>query len=281
MTYDLFSRISLNNEFATTLTAQDYIDIGETFGNLSSVSDIFKAVEFKHPNPDANDVVTLTYEWFSFDCFCATTLYSKMPYYEGDWQIAYVPTDEDYAFMGQSFPNFESRTTARNNIAVLFNDLFKFDDEGSTRTSVFVYTFVDGDVRQFVDFLAVFIFDGSVWVPQHDVLPQKISFGHDGTTWVPDNTIKYTFSGADFAVAADDANGLGNQAARDNLTQFGNFGTQWSHDEVIEAIIFVLNLNFGSAEIGQQYLVTYDTFPGGNQQAKFIQEADGYVEIPI
>ena len=131
--------------------------------------------------------------------------------------------------------------------------------------------------------VALYIFNGSEWIGYGDgyqVSTESLNFGHDGEVWVPDNTIKYTFSSADFAVAGDEANELGNAAARDNLNSFGNFGTQWSHEEIVGAIGFVLKLNFSDSEVGQKYFVTYNTYPAGDLTVLLILDESGdYVEV--
>ena len=194
--YDIFDPIRINDEIDSTLTDEDYVALEQDFGTLSSQGDIFDAVEYVHATPGENDVVTLTYEWFCFGCPDQGTQTSKLTYYDGRWYNAYVPTTEDYTFMGQSFPNFDSRSTGKNRIAKLLDTRYLFDDAGTIRTSVFVYTFVDDDdERQFVDFMAVFQYDGEVWQPYQDVIQQSLQLGHDGSTWVPDNTIKYSLTG--------------------------------------------------------------------------------------
>ena len=106
---------------------------------------------------------------------------------------------------------------------------------------------------------------------------ESLNFGHDGTSWVPDNTIKYTISNSDFGIIVD--NNVGNADAIANLAQFGNFGTQWSHEEIVTAISFVLKTNFPSNEVGQKYLVTYNTYPAGDLQVALILDASGdYIE---
>jgi len=279
--YDIFDPIRINEELADTLSDQDYMDLGQDFGNLSSDGDIFDAVEFKHPNPVANDLFTLTYEWFCFGCPDQGTLTSKVTYYEGKWYNAYVPTDEDYTFMGQSFPNFDSRTTARERIATILGLKYLFDDVGTIRTSVFIYTFVDNDeVRHFVDFMAVFQFDGDVWQPFQDVIELSLQLGHDGKGWVPDNTIKYSLTGNDYTTIAA-ATASSNPGGSSSMDNFGNYDISlWSDDQILSSIGNRL-LEIFPEEEGQKYLVSYDTWePGaGVRTLHVIYMGGAYVEV--
>lgn len=279
--YDIFNPIRIGDGASFELTEEDYEALGQGFGNLSSTGDIVEAVEYKHPNPGANDVVTLTYEWWCGGCPDQGTLTSKVVYYEGRWYVAYVPTSDDYTFMGQSFPNFSSRSTARERIAKILDLRHLFDDSGSIRTSVFTYTYVDeNDVRQFEDFLAVFQFDGSNWIPFQDVVQRSLQLGHDGTTWVPDNTIKYTLSADDYAAIATAAAGS-NPGGSNSMSQFGNFDVSlWSDDDVLTFVGGRLLDIFPQVE-GQKYLVSYDTWePGaGVRELHVIYEGGAYVLV--
>ena len=235
--YDIYDPIRINEELEIELTADDYDALGQSFGTLSSEGDIIDAVEYKHPNPGGNDLVTLTYEWYCGGCPDEGTLTSKVTNYEGKWYNAYVPSSEDYTLMGQSFPNFDSRTAARENIATFLGLSYLFDEAGTIRTSVFTYTFVDDDdVRQFVDFMAVFQFDGRAWQPFQDVVQQSLQLGHDGSTWVPDNTIKYTLTGSDYgAIAAASAGS--NPGGSSSMANFGNFDVGlWDDDQTLRFI---------------------------------------------
>ena len=279
--YDLYSPIRINNELEFTLTEEDYEALDQGFGTLSSDGDIIDAVEYKHPEPEANDVVTITYEWWCGGCADQGTRTSKVTYYEGRWYVAYVPTEEDYTFMGQSYPNFESRTTARERIGKVLSLRYLFDEAEDIRTSVFVYTFIDNDgVRQFVDFMAVFQFDGEEWQPFQDVVERSLQLGHDGNTWVPDNTIKYNLTGADYAAIAA-AWETDNPAGATSVSNYGNFDLGlWTDDQIAEAIGKRLIEIFPTVE-DQKYLVFYDTWePGaGVRSIHLIYKGGEYVVV--
>jgi hypothetical protein len=279
--YDLYDPIRLNNEVAFELTEADYEAVDQGFGTLSSDGDSFDAAELKHPNPENNDVLTLTYEWFCFGCPEQGTRTSKLTYYDDRWLIAFVPTSDDYTFMGQSFPNFSSRTAARERIGKLLTTRFLFDDAGDIRTSVFTYTFVDGNGdRQFVDFMIVFQFDGEAWQPFFDVVARSLQLGHDGNTWVPDNTIKYTLTGADYVAIADDFSSI-NPGGSSSMANFGNYDVGlWSDEEVLTSIGNRLLDIFPQVE-DQKYLVSYDTWePGaGVRSIHLIFKGGSYVLV--
>lgn len=261
--YDLWNPIRINDEFTDTLTAEDYDALGQGFGTLSRNSHIIEAVEYLYPEPGNNDVVTITFEWWCGGCDDQGTQTRKVSYYDGRWYIAYVPTADDYAFMGQSFPNFDSRSTARARIAKVLDQRYLFDDPGTIRTSVFVYTFKDNnDVRQFVDFLAVFQFDGANWQPFQDVVQRSLQLGHDGDKWVPDNTIKYSLTGADYVAIAAAYESI-NPGGSSSMATFGNYDIGlWPSEQIQSSIGERLIEIFPTVE-EQKYLVSYDTWEPG------------------
>ena len=280
--YDIYNPVRIGEEVAFELTEDDYVALDQGFGTLSRDGHIYDAVEYKYPSPSANDVVTLTYEWFCGGCAEEGTRTSKVAYYDGRWYIAYVPTDDDYTFMGQRFTNFDSRSTGRERIGKLLDTRHLFDDEGTIRTTVFTYTYVndDGD-RQFEDFLAAYSFDGNNWIPFDDVVSRTLQLGHDGNTWVPDNTIKYSLTADDYAAIAD-ATMDSNPSGSNSIAQFGNFdvGALWSPDQILEAIGNHLLDIFPQVE-GQKYLVSYDTWePGaGVRELHVIFQGGTYVLV--
>ncbi|GAA0892513.1 hypothetical protein GCM10009122_21920 [Fulvivirga kasyanovii] len=298
VTYDLYNPIRINNAVELSLTEAEYDSIGENHPDkllgtdstyLTSESDIFKAVEYVYTAPENEDVVTLTYDYRNESV--SEERESKLVYYASQWLLAYEPTTEDYNFMGQTYPNFDSRSLARERIAFLFDRLFPFGEEGDIRASIFTYTYEDDndtpdddedDFRVFEDFLAIFIHNGETWVPQQDAMPQSLQFGNEDGVWVPDNTIRYTLSAPDYTFVANNPD-LGTEASRGNLSSFGNFSTlsgYWTSEDIIEAIGAILKNNFPNSEVGQKYLVTYNTYPAGFLSVHLILNDEGnYVVV--
>ena len=97
-----------------------------------------------------------------------------------------------------------------------------------------------------------------------------LKFGHDGTSWVPDNTIKYTLTNADFALV-------------DN-GRYNNFDIRVGKDEeTIEARLVKLNIilkaNFPASEEGQKFAVTYAVYDGANgfRTTNVVKEGADYI----
>lgn len=304
ITYQFFNGSSpdLRGEFSEfTATDADYDALGFRFPNFGNLSeDVPEFAELKKPDARDGDHMDITHDFFSGATGFVSDSVSRAVYtVSNGWQYAWIVPQEVYDFFGESSteypddsgnftPDFSYDDEASEKLPIYLNNKFEntlFAEEGDVLVVQFNFdNGADNEVENPTEQdVILYIFNGTGWTEYGDgfqTAPQTLSFGHDGATWVPDNTIKYTFSAADFTVAGDDANALGNAAARDNLRSFGNFGTDWSREEILVAIGFVLKLNFPDAEVGQKYLVTYNTFPAGDLSALFILDASGdYIEV--
>ena len=192
----------------------------------------------------------------------------------------YMLSSADYDAMGDpgTYDNFSSSVPADDYVPTLLDLKNPYAQEeeqivviyryyssssGSTQTRGNVYTYTSG-----------------VWDPYASEIETTLQFGKENGTWVPDNTIRYTLVGSDYsAVAANDA--LGTASARTNLATYGNFSLyNWTSAEIQDAISYILLTNFSESDIGQKYLVTYNTYPNGDLQMHLILTSDG-VYVPV
>ena len=110
------------------------------------------------------------------------------------------------------------------------------------------------------------VIDG-MWVGHQSTIDTSLQFGQDGNTWVPDNTIRYTFSGDDVAYISNAFIDIYPGPA-DNVGFFGSFDRRptssnyWTDDMLLEAFNALLeNGNFVTAE-EQKYVLTYIIYNG-------------------
>jgi hypothetical protein len=196
-----------------------------------------------------------------------------------------VITRADYRFMGQSFDNFDNRTTAINRIAVLFNQRFLFANKDEVRFAAYAYTYMIGTTRVTADEIVMLTYTGTQWVAQQDVMPATLSFEYDGATWIPDNTISYRLAAADYKAIAVNK-GLENPDAV-NANSFGNFDRRsssanyWDDAEITAGLDFLLQTLFPNAAEGQKYAVTFAVYTGsaGFETVVMIKEGDKYVRF--
>lgn len=282
----------------TTVTTEQYDQLGFTFGNFSSdyQGDVEEWANTFYPEGQDGDHIDVTFDFYNGSVNTETGRVVYTVAYQ--WKYSYILPDDAYGdFFGESGIDFSNQDEGKEKMPVYLDYLTANGSDFSSLTTeagakiVVQYNYDDrcfGDDCEDpgapnVPAVALYIYDGLGWVEYGDgyqTTTESLNFGNDGTVWVPDNTVKYTFTSADYTECGKEENGLGNPAARENLRSFGNFGTQWSHEEIIESIDFILKLNFPGSEVGQKYLVTYNTYPAGDLTDLLILDASGdYIEL--
>ena len=186
--------------------------------------------------------------------------------YTGSWAKPITFTEAEYTLMGQRFPNFGDSSEANRIIAIYLRTLYPFA-AADAFVAVEYNFFRSGSVSPRN---TNFVFDGTVWNAIPTVIDTTLKFGHNGTTWVPDNTIKYTLIAADY-----DSVGNG---------QYNNFDTRAGNDEEtveqrLAKINTILKNNFPNAGQGQKYAVTYAFYDGasGTATLNVILEGSDYI----
>ena len=205
---------------------------------------------------------TTSYELYTFALEESTTRFTLTD----EWAAPISFTSDEYALMGQSYPTFSDNDLAIYNIGIYLRTLYQFaaiDDFVAVE-----YNYFSGGVSQRN---VNYVFDGSVWNAIPTVIDETIKFGHDGNSWVPDNTIKYTLTAADYALVGND--------------RYGNFDVRAGKDEESEEsrlakINTILLNNFPSDAEGQKYIVTYNIYNGANGvwSLAVIKEGSAYVK---
>lgn len=166
------------------------------------------------------------------------------------WSSPVTFSSEEYSLMGQDYPNFSNEDAALYRIAIYLETLYPFA-ESEDFVAVAYDFYSSGLTTENVNFA----FDGTNWNAISTVIDQVIKLGHDGITWVPDNTIKYILTTADYVLV-----GNGN---------YKNFDVRIGKDEEteevrLEKINTILTTNFPSNSVdGQKYTVTYNVYNSG------------------
>jgi hypothetical protein len=170
--------------------------------------------------------------------------------YTGSWSEPVTFTPAEYSLMGQSYPNFSNSSEAHRLIAIHLETLYPFAAAEDFLAVEYDYYSGSASVRN-----TNFVFDGTVWNAIPTVIETTLKFGHDGNSWVPDNTIKYTLTNADFALV-------------DN-GRYNNFDVRAGKaEETVASRVVKLNVilkaNFPASAQGQKFSVTYAVFDGAN-----------------
>lgn len=276
VTFDLYSPKRTEKSLEVyTVASSDYADLGFTYGNFSSFDQIVTFLDWKYPSPANRVLVSLTYKYYSGS---VNTVKNGFIYVDGEWNFLQGFTRSEYNVMGENYDNFTSSTVAEARIPIYLKEYFKFDSKKAGDIAGIMYNIyktdsddIDGDGRTddkaAYSYVFYCIYDGSDWTEYKNIIQETIKFGHDGTTWVPDNTIKYTFISDDVALISNALMGAYPGPA-DNVGYFGSFDRRtsssnyWSDDMLLEAFNILLDNKNPSAEEGQKYVLTFIIYNG-------------------
>ena len=213
-------------------------------------------------------------------------------YSDGEWELAenvYYLSSADFDSMGEGsgqpgrFDNFSSSVSPNNYLPAFLAINFPYGQEEEELIVTYAYyssssgAQVRGNLYTFTD---------GAWMAHQSTISTSLQFGHDGTQWVPDNTIRYTLVDADYSnVASALLTTPGFEDAAGNLDNYGNFnrtggGTSWSDEMMITAMGVVLDNIDPAAADGQKYITTYNIYDGssGTEERSLIKEAGVWVE---
>lgn len=282
--FDRLTSIKTENDY--TVTAEDYDSQGGNIGrfdNFSSTGEVTAFLASKFTDAVRGDLLDLTHRFRQNEV--TSTVTTKF-YFTDEWVSSPELDSADYTLMGQSFSNFSDYETAEFRIGIYLGSLYAFAKAGEKLHVVYNYTyFPEGSGRTFKDIFATFIYDGS----KFSVEQNTIQFGHDGNTWVKDNTIKYSLIAEDYATIGvstilendtedDFTNALG------NLNNYGNFNrtsssSSWSDRMIIKAMAVFLDSFAPTAVDGQKYVLTVSTYGSSpTEQFSMIKEAGVWIE---
>lgn len=268
VTFKLYNKVNTYSKNIYALSDAEHNAItGKTYGNFDRSYHVTNYLEATYPDASEGDFYSLKYRFYAGG---ESTLTDGFVFENSEWTKITGFTPDNYNDMGESYPNFSSHDEAEIKIPVALIDVYKFaaKQAGDIVTAMYEL-YIGGGVTK--SYTANYIFDGSSWSKYTNTINETIKFGHDGTTWVPDNTIKYTLTGADYTLV-----GNGN---------YGNFDVRAGKDEEQESVRLdkvntILLNNFPSDAEGQKYIVTYNIYNGaaGVWSLSVIKEGGAYVK---
>ena len=233
------------------VTTEDYDAYPDTekYNNFDDMSQVYRILNDKFPTPADRLLVSLSYKFYSGG---VNYLNNGFLYLNGEWNFIQGFTDDEYNAMGESYPNFSSEDEAETKIPVFLSEKFKYETKNAGDIEAIMYKlYVGGDVTE--SYVAYFTYDGMSWSKYTNQIVETVKFGHDGTKWVPDNTIKYTLVQADYDL-------VGNG-------HYANFDVRGGKAEELESVRLdkintILLNNFPGMAEGQKFAVSYDVYSG-------------------
>jgi hypothetical protein len=210
-------------------------------------------------------------------------------YDDGEWEPAdgvYFLSSADFDSMGEGsgqpgrFNNFGSSIPAENYLPTFLSLTAPWAYGLNDDEVIMVYDYFSSSSGAQIRGNRYTKIDGE-WTPHMSVISTSLQFGHDGNTWVPDNTLRYNLTGADIAFISNAFINIYPGPAA-NVLQFGSFDRRssssnyWSDEMLLEAFNALLeNGNFVTAE-EQKYVLTYIVYTGATgPETKFVIKTGG------
>ncbi len=226
--------------------------------------DIYAVTYDFYDGSGGTEVVTLLYASGAYVANTttveATTIVAKN---DGGWEFPYVFTEADYDLLGQSYGNFDSSSVYK--LDIFLESLYPY--AASEDVANVIYEYYDGGTSTKY---GTSVFDGDKWTIALDVIETTFQYGYEDGQWVPDNTIVYTLTQADYDLVG---NGF-----------FANFDVREGKDEETEEarlvkINTILANNFPADEEGQKYAVNYNIYNGADDvwTMKVIKSGSEYI----
>ena len=198
-----------------------------------------------------------------------------------EWQAPFILSSDDYRAMSQPYNNFngrnpEQKADALRIIEIYLKMLYPYAADGDF-IAVQFRSYEGGGVTATEN--VNFINDGSKW---NGITSMTIQFGHDGSVWVPDNTIKYTLvRNVDYEYMSAQLTGNSDfdNVSLANLASYGDFDYNWSDEQIHFALALFLDHLDPSAAEGQKYILTYVIYDNGENdyQTSFIKTDAAWV----
>lgn len=256
------------------------------YGSFSSIDQLRDFLNYKYPDAWSNTGVILTYMYYAGSTSERTNTFSR--HYEVWYEQRVLSKEEgDYDYMGRVGKDYFSNSDeAEEKIPVWINPQFPYAKTGDRYLVQYLfrdYDDEDDDGRAKEKESLVFSeFNGTAWERIGSITEAQLQLGHDGSNWVPDNTIKYTMNSADYT-AVSEAYVDSNSAGSESMENYGNYDlTLWSDAEVEESIGGILKSNFPGSEEGQKYLVFYSVWTGSTGETRtrhLILSAGEYIPV--
>jgi len=271
VTFKIYSPKDTYSGIVSELTSAEMNAItGNTYGNFSRDYHIFNYLDATYLSPSDGDFHSLKYEYYSGG---ESDLTNGFAYENGEWMQITGFTEDEYKVMGESYPNFSSDNEAEAKMPIFLVDRFKFNPKSAGDIVPVMYELSKKDEnndRYTESNTDNYIFDGASWSKYNDVIEETVKFGHDGNVWVPDNTIKYTLTQADYDL-------VGNGYR-------GNFDVRSGKDEELESVRLdkintILLNNFPGMTEEQKFVVIYNVWNDGDfvWEMKVILSGGAYV----
>ena len=177
-------------------------------------------------------------------------------YEDGSWELSegvYYLSDDDFDSMGEGsgqpgkYNNFSSSISPDDYLLTFLSNKYPYALEGDDLSVIYKYYSSNSGAQLRGN---LYTFMNGVWSSFQSTISTSLQFGHDGSTWVPDNTIKYTLvRNSDYEYMASQLTTDEYSGLIGNLAKYGDFDYNWTDAQIQFALaLFLDHLNPNAAE---------------------------------
>jgi hypothetical protein len=206
----------------------------------------------------------------------------------GSWELSegvYYLSDADFDSMGEAsgqpgrYNNFSSSISPDDYLLNFLSNKYPYALEGDDLSVIYKYYSSNSGAQLRGN---LYTYMNGAWSGFKSTISTSLQFGHDGTAWVPDNTIKYTLvRNADYEYMAAQLTGNSDfdNVSLGNLASYGDFDYNWSDEQIHFALALFLDHLDPSAAEKQKYILTYVIYDNGENdyQTSFIKTDGAWV----
>lgn len=191
-------------------------------------------------------------------------------YSGGAWEAVngvYYLSSEDFDGMGEAsgqpgqYNNFSSSISPDNYLPTFMELNFPYGQNDEELFVIYEYYSSSTGAQRRGNLYTVI---DNMWEGHQSTIATTLQFGFDAGAWVPDNTIRYTLSDADYEY-------IGNTLASDpeytdivgTLINYHDYDYNWSQDQIIYSLGVLADYINPTAEEGQKYQFTYLLYDNG------------------
>jgi len=197
-------------------------------------------------------------------------------YKDNSWELSegvYYLSNEDFDSMGLN--NFGSSTPADGYLPTFLNIKYPYAQEEDELIVIYNYVSSSTGAQLRGD---LYTKEAGVWGGFQSTIAISLQFGHDGTSWIPDNTIKYTLGSDDYSYMSTELTGNTDfdNVSLTSLANYNDYDYNWEDWQIIYSLDLLLDYLNPTAEDGQKYLITYLLYDNGaNDVSRYLIKKDG------
>ena len=209
-------------------------------------------------------------------------------YEGGSWELSegvYYLSDADFDSMGEAsgqpgrYNNFSSSISPDDYLLNFLSNKYPYALEGDDLSVIYKYYSSNSGAQLRGN---LYTYMNGAWSGYKSTISTSLQFGHDGSVWVPDNTIKYTLvRNADYEYMSAQLTGNSDfdNVSLGNLASYGDFDYNWSDEQIHFALALFLDHLDPTAAEGQKYILTYVIYDNGENdyQTSFIKTDGAWI----